>query len=201
MHQVRRPWCDQRTWQRSLPDLAVVEVQDGDAGGPGLLADLARWLAVPIIAVGPDDTELHASMLEAGADCYLTDSEVERLLAPQIESMVRRSARGSPPRRLFAGDLCVDVEAHSAFTGRSELWLSRVEFDLLQALLQRPGAVCGRAQLQAAGGAGQPLSEHALESHIWRLRRKLQQRGSQCQIKAEVGVGYRLVAPASRDRG
>jgi two-component system, OmpR family, response regulator QseB len=70
--------------------------------------------------------------------------------------------------------------------------LSAREFSLLQALMQRPGAVLSREQLEdAVYGWGQEVGSNAVEVHLHNLRRKL----GPDRIRNVRGVGYKVSAP------
>ncbi len=67
--------------------------------------------------------------------------------------------------------------------------LSAREFAILEALMQRPGAVLSREQLEeSVYGWGQEIGSNAIEVHLHHLRRKL---GADV-IKNVRGVGYRV---------
>lgn len=194
---VSELWREPRAWTRPRPDVAVIEVHDAAALHRPEVAALVQALEVPVVVVGPDSAELHAEVLAAGADTYLGQSVADRLLAPQIESLVRKQAGRPRSRRYLVGDLAVDLDARTASVGSQRLSLSVSEFELLSALARRFGSVCDRAELRNLGTYGHPLSERALENHVWRLRAKLEAAGSYCEIETQVRAGYRLLCPGS----
>ena len=72
--------------------------------------------------------------------------------------------------------------------------LTRVEFDLLVALLDNPGRVYTRAQLiDRVWGDGFAITDRTVDSHVKSLRRKLSDAGGDAGLIETVrGVGYRV---------
>ena len=86
----------------------------------------------------------------------------------------------------------LDPAAHRVTQRGKEVALSPREFALLQLLLEHPGRILSRAQLEERlYGWGEEVESNAVEVHIHGLRRKL---GAQF-ISNIRGVGYR-VSPA-----
>ncbi len=105
--------------------------------------------------------------------------------------MLRRAAgRGDPI--IQHGDLRLDPAARSVEYKGAPVTLSAHEYAVLEALLQRPGAVLSRAQLEdRLYGWDEPIGSNAVEVYIHGLRRKL---GSGA-IRTLRGVGYFIPKP------
>jgi len=87
----------------------------------------------------------------------------------------------------------LDPAAHRVTRQGAEVQLSPREFTLLQLLMERPGTILSRAQLEERlYGWGEEVESNAIEVHIHGLRRKL---GAQFILTVR-GVGYR-VRPAA----
>jgi two-component system response regulator QseB len=87
------------------------------------------------------------------------------------------------------GSLRLDPAKRSALVDGQEVALSGREFALLEALLERPGAVLSRAQLEERiYGWQEEIESNAVEVHIHALRRKL---GADL-IRTLRGVGYTM---------
>jgi DNA-binding response OmpR family regulator len=99
----------------------------------------------------------------------------------------RRAGRAAP--ELEHGPLRLDPAKRRAFLDGQEVALSAREFAVLEALLERPGAVLSRAQLEERlyGWQGE-IESNAVEVHIHALRRKL---GADL-IRTLRGVGYTI---------
>lgn len=145
--------------------------------------------ATPILFLTAKDTlDDRVEGLDAGADDYLVKPfDLDELLA-RVRALARRAAGRAEPV-LAHGRLRLDPATHSASLGGRPLQLSPREFALLQLLLEKPGAVLSRAQLEERlYGWNEPVGSNAVEVHIHHLRRKLGERA----IRNVRGVGWTL---------
>jgi DNA-binding response OmpR family regulator len=137
--------------------------------------------------------------LETGADDYLTKPFSVVEFAARVKALLRRAERlGSPSgvelRTVRHGDLHIDLDRRLAQRGDRVLDLTAREFELLAFLMQRPGRVFSRSQLlDRVWGTTHDTYEHTVNSHINRLRAKVETGVSQPQYIVTVwGVGYRF---------
>ncbi len=134
--------------------------------------------------------------LSTGADDYVTKPFSPGELMARVRAM-RRRPRATRPGPLVVrrfGDLTVDPAAREVRRGRALVELTRLEFDLLDALSERPRVVFSRRQLlERAWGAEWLGDEHLVEVHIANLRRKLgDDPHNPRYIRTVRGVGYRM---------
>lgn len=128
--------------------------------------------------------------LDAGADDYLIKPfDVDELLA-RSRAVLRR--RGGHTNSLVShGPLSVNLATHEVRFNGTALHLPAREFSLLRALLDRPGSVVSKTQLeQRMYGWGDEIESNAIDVYIHHLRKKL---GTDF-IKNVRGVGYKLVS-------
>ena len=146
---------------------------------------------VPVLIITAKDAiEDRIAGLDAGADDYVTKPFDLDELAARIRALQRRRSGRADPL-LTLGDLILDPAAHRVTLAGRALTLSQREFSLLHALVERPGTVLSRAQIEERlYGWGEEVESNAIEVHIHNLRRKL---GSDW-IRNLRGVGY-FVAP------
>ncbi len=156
-------------------DLVLLDL--GLPGGDGLAllrALRARGDATPVLIVTARDAlASRVAGLDAGADDYLVKPFELEELAARIRAVLRRHAgRGAP--RLQAGSVTLDPATHEVTVRGEPVALSAREFTLLRALMDRPGAVLSRAQLEEKlYGWNEGVGSNAVEVHLHALRRKL----------------------------
>ncbi len=166
-----------------------------DLGLPGrdgievLRAMRARKDRTPVlILTARDAVQDRVRGLDAGADDYLVKPFDLSELTARMRSLMRRSSGRAEPLIEHLG-LTVDPATREVTLRRKPVSLSAREFAVLQALLERPGAVLSRAQLEERlYGWGEEVESNAVEVYIHGLRRKL---GAEF-IRTVRGVGYRV---------
>jgi two-component system response regulator QseB len=126
--------------------------------------------------------------LDAGADDYLVKPFDLNELAARIRALLRRKS-GRPMPEIEHLGVRLDPATHQVSQDGREIGLSPREFALLQLLMERPGNILSRTQLEERlYGWGEEVESNAVEVHIHGLRRKL---GSDFIVNVR-GVGYRV---------
>jgi DNA-binding response OmpR family regulator len=156
-------------------DAVLLDLGLPQRGGMQVLAALrARGDATPVIVLTARDALADkVAGLDAGADDYLVKPfELDELLARLRAVGRRQSGRANPV--LEVADLRLDPATREVSRGGRPVLLSAREFALLQALLERPGAIVSRAQLEdRLYGWGEELESNAISVYMHQLRRKL----------------------------
>jgi DNA-binding response OmpR family regulator len=170
-----------------------------DIGLPGLDGlQLLQWLRsedrpVPVLVVSARDAVSdRVAGLNLGADDYLTKPfDLDELVA-RVHALARRGSGRAQPELQF-GRLTMRPLRREALLDNQPVTLAAREYDLLLALMENPGAVLSREQLESRlYGWQEEVASNALEVHVHHLRRKL----GAAWIKNVRGVGYKLVAAA-----
>ncbi len=174
-------------------DAVLLDLGLPHKGGIEVLRTLrGRGDATPVIVLTARDALADkVAGLDAGADDYLVKPfELDELLA-RLRAVGRRAA-GRAVTGLQVQDLRLDAATREVFRGERPVVLSAREFALLQALMERPGAILSRAQIEdRLYGWGEELESNAISVYIHQLRRKL----GDDLIHTVRGVGY-YVGPA-----
>ncbi len=171
-------------------DLLLLDLGLPKKDGLDLLRDLRlRGNAIPVLILTARDAVAdRVKGLDSGADDYLVKPFDLDELAARIRALLRRRAGRADPV-IRHGELTLNPATHEATFAGAPLGLSAREFALLEALLDRPGAILSRAQLEERiYGWGEEIESNAIEVYIHSLRRKL---GADF-IKNVRGVGYRV---------
>lgn len=154
----------------------------------------------PILMLTARSTEMDRVLgLEIGADDYLSKPFSVRELVARAKAICRRmdamvQTKPEDQQCARAGQLTVNHPEHTAMLGDTPLDLTAREFDLLWHFICHPGQVFSRGQLlDAVWGYSHDGYEHTVNSHINRLRAKLEQDPSQPDFILTVwGVGYKF---------
>lgn len=175
------------------PDVVVLDVMMPRIDGIALLPMLRRITDAPVIMLSAKgELENRVEGLAHGADDYLSKPfEISELVA-HIEAKLRRPHLDRASA-LEYDDLSLDLEKRTASRGGSSLDLSRLEFDLLAALLRRPKRVFSREELlDLVWGDERDVSEGAVERYISYVRAKVDDGFARRLIHTVRGVGYTL---------
>lgn len=179
-------------------DLIILDLVLPDGNGLDFLRALRSRSDVPVIVLTSRDEETDRVVgLEVGADDYVLKPFSPREVTARVRAVLRRSAaRAEPPEEtaLSAGTLSADPRTRKAAVGKSELALSRTEFNLLAVFLRSPGRVFERSQLlDAVWGSDVVVGDRTVDVHVKALRRKIEEAGGDPRVLETVrGVGYRL---------
>ncbi|HLN48885.1 MAG TPA: response regulator transcription factor [Steroidobacteraceae bacterium] len=169
-------------------DIVLLDLGLPGRGGLEVLRELrGRGDSTPVIIVtARDDIRNRIEGLDAGADDYIIKPFDLDEIAARMRSVLRRAAgRGDPCIR--HGGIALNPVTHTVERDGVPILLSAHEFSVLEALLQRPGAVLSRTQLEdRLYGWRDSIESNAVEVYIHALRRKL---GSD-SIRTLRGVGY-----------
>jgi two-component system phosphate regulon response regulator PhoB len=183
---------------RHCPDLLVLDLDLVAPAGEEVLRIVRRrpeTAELPVVTLGGRASaggSLRALVL--GADDHLRKPFDPRELVLRVQAVFRR-ARSLPrigPRRVMrAGPISIDVDGGRVTVDGAPVALTRAEFRLLCALVERPGQIQNRAQLlERAWGVRTPIRTRTVDMHVRRLRQKL---GAAAEwIETVRGFGYRF---------
>ncbi|MCD4487272.1 winged helix-turn-helix domain-containing protein, partial [Chromobacterium vaccinii] len=154
----------------------------------------------PVIMLTALDQDIDKLMgLRIGADDYVVKPFNPAEVVARAQAVLRRSmaaARQTEPRVLRADPFEIDLEQHEAAVlvgkQRHALSLTLTEFKLLAQLARAPRRVFTRAELLAACLPEGDTLERTVDSHISKLRKKLEERGVEGIPAGVRGVGYKL---------
>ena len=156
--------------------------------------------SVPILMLTSKSSELDRVLgLEIGADDYVTKPFSVLELIARVKAILRRAelARGSLATNngeVRAGCVNIDPSTRCAAIRGEAVELTAKEFDLLLHFATNPGRVFRRLELlDGVWGYGHEGYEHTVNSHINRLRAKIEEDPARPELIVTVwGVGYKM---------
>lgn len=151
-----------------------------------------------LVLTARDGLDDRVQGLDLGADDYLLKPYEMRELLARMRAVIRRRD-GSAHSVIGNGTVQLDLTTREVVLEGERAQLSAREFALLHALLERPGAILSREQLEnRIYGWGEEVSSNAVDVLIHGMRRKL----GPDAIRNVRGLGWRVAAPSgSADAG
>ena len=179
--------------QRRRPDLVILDVMLPGMDGMQIFRAMKEnemTRGIPVIfltARGELDDRLEG--LSLGADDYVTKPFSPKELVLRVRNVLSRANAGAAQLVVRGGPLVLDKNTLAATLNGASLDLTTAEFKLLAYLMERPGKVQDRYDLQRVlFGYADTTQSRALDTHVKRLRQKLGEYAG-C-IGTERGVGY-----------
>ena len=182
-------------------DLIVLDVMLPGMDGVEICRKLrGEEVYTPIVMLTARSSEVDRVLgLEMGADDYVTKPfSIHELLA-RVKALLRRvESFGGKEQETVGpfqlGNMTIDVDKRSVQVSDSVVQLTAKEFDLLVHFAKHPGRVYTRAQLlDSVWGYGHAGYEHTVNSHINRLRSKIEANPADpTYILTVWGVGYKF---------
>jgi two-component system, OmpR family, response regulator MprA len=185
-----------RAFQLRAPDAIVLDLQLPDIDGLEICRRIRRsGDATPILMLtARDAVNDRVEGLDVGADDYLVKPfDLAELLARLRALLRRRSVGDGDGSVLRFEDLTLNPQTREVHRGSRLIDLTKIEFDLLELLLQNPRQVLTRDQiLDLVWGYHFDSGTNSLAVYIGYLRRKLEEGGESRLIQTVRGVGYAL---------
>lgn len=181
------------------PDLVLLDVQMPKLDGWQVLSEIRHRGDTPVIMLTAMDQDIDKLMgLRFGADDYVVKPFNPAEVVARTQAVLRRSTGASGQSRVLrAPPFEIDLDHHEATVRvdghRHSLSLTLTEFRLLAHLARSPKKVCTRSELLAACLPEGDALERTVDSHISKLRKKLEDLGVEGIPAGIRGVGYRLM--------
>jgi two-component system catabolic regulation response regulator CreB len=174
--------------------LVILDIGLPDISGFDVCRELRRCSNVPIIFLTARSEEVDRIVgLELGADDYVPKPFSPREVVSRVRAILRRSRASDPKDPAPAPLFEVDREgSRIAYVG-TWLPLTRYEFLLLAALLERPGRVLSRARLmEMVWSDAEESQDRTVDAHVKTLRAKLRGVRDGDPIETHRGLGYSI---------
>ncbi|MPQ55317.1 response regulator [Duganella sp. FT27W] len=181
------------------PDLVLLDVMMPRLDGWAVLSEIRRRGHTAVIMLTAMDQDIDKlTGLRIGADDYIVKPFNAAEVVARTLAVLRRTLQGGaqPHQLLRAEGIEVDLEHYEAAVcgaaGRQVLALTITEFRLLAHMARAPKRVFTRAELLAACLPEGETLERTVDSHLSKLRKKVEGAGAAGLLESVRGVGYRL---------
>jgi len=163
------------------PDVVVLDLMLPGIDGVEVCRQLRTFTDAYVIMLTARSEEVDTLIgLSVGADDYMTKPFSPRELTARIRGLLRRprmsTHTGGDPQVRTVGDLRLDPQSRQVHVGQTPVELTRIEFDLLDALTERPNLAYTRRQLieRVWGGLGRRRApgRHSHRPHPGQARRR-----------------------------
>jgi DNA-binding response OmpR family regulator len=179
---------------RTAWDLVLLDVMLPKLDGFDVCSELRRrGVTTPVIMLTARTQEAEKILgLDSGADDYVTKPFSLRELRARIRANLRR---GGDAARVFRfGDCELDLERAQLRRAGAAVDVTAQELRLLEVFLRNRGRALTRNRLiEGAWGPGISITDRAVDTHVFNLRRKIEPNPSEPRFLVGVrGIGYRF---------
>ena len=183
-------------------DLVILDIELPVLDGFQVLRRLRQRKAkAPVLMLTARDSvhdRIHG--LDIGADDYLTKPFEMGELAARVRALIRR-AQGIAENQIQVGRLVIDVKGRCALMDNVALDLSARELAVLEALATRAGRVISKdALIHSLYSWDEDVGPNAIEIHVHRIRKKLQDANADVSIRTIRGLGYLMESVSGKTR-
>jgi two-component system KDP operon response regulator KdpE len=182
------------------PDLIVLDLGLPDMNGVEVCTEIRKWsdAAILVLSARHSDQE-KVSLLDAGADDYVTKPFSTNELKARVRALLRRSVPRSAngATTVECGDLTMDLDGRTLVKKGTLIHLTPLEWELLRVLMTHAGKTMTHRQLFSAVWTGRAYgdAQQYLRVHIANVRRKIEADAlTPRYIITEPGVGYRFAS-------
>jgi len=186
-------------FRQCKPDIALLDISLPGQDGIDVLKDIRSRGNTPVIMVTAVSDEVSKLLsLRMGADDYIVKPFNPAEVVARVRAVLRRTQPSQETTLLKVGELEIDVSAYTVHVQRddgsptTQVPLTLTEFRLLAYLARQPRRCFSRADLVDACLPESDALDRVIDSHLSKLRRKLQDAGCRRLIETVRGVGYRL---------
>lgn len=181
------------------PSLILLDIMLPEEDGLKVLKKLRSVPAlakIPVMMLSARDSEYDKVIgLDLGADDYMAKPFGMMELIARVRALMRRTELKQEEHTYTVGSLFVSPQKHLVRVGKSDIVLTRKEFELLCLLLENKDIVMTRdTLLNQIWGYSFDGENRTIDVHIRTLRQKLGEAGA--HIETVRGIGYKIGTPA-----
>ena len=177
--------------QNNHADAVILDLMLPGKDGLQLCKEIRQFSQIPILMVTARVEEIDRLLgLDIGADDYICKPFSPREVVARAKAVLRRV---SPNQDGGDPSLVMDDRRLQVTIAQQSIGLTAVEFHLLKLLASEPGRIFSREQMMRASYDDHRIvSDRTIDSHIKKLRKKLESIDASDLIYSVYGVGYKL---------
>lgn len=197
--QVEKAWDGEEALAKlhaTNPDLIILDIMLPKMDGWAVCKEIRKTSTTPIIMLTAKGEEFDRVLgLELGADDYVCKPFSPIELVARIKAVLRRSALAGQAHSKILNypGLTINYDSHWVEVDGGKVTLAPKEFELLWFLASHPGRLYSREQLlQYVWDYDYVGDPRTVDTHIKRLREKLEAGAKQRYIRTVWGLGYKF---------
>jgi two-component system alkaline phosphatase synthesis response regulator PhoP len=185
------------SFQAFPPTIIVLDLRLPKLSGRDLCKEVkteSPTLPIVVLSAASDISD-KVSLLELGADDYVTKPFSPRELLARVRAALRHTSRTSSISVVHFYNISLDLKRMEVLRDGEVVMLTAQEFKTLQFLVQNPDRVITRDELlKEVWGYQNPPSTRTVDNHILKLRQKLERDFAQpVHLRTVHGMGYKFV--------
>ncbi len=183
-------------------DLVLLDIKLPEMNGWEILTKIRQKQQTPVIMLTALDQEIDKVMaLRIGADDFVVKPFNPNEVVARVEAVLRRSQLNSNQKSIILKYKNIEINAdiHSVYVhgqnSKQMLNLTLTEYKIILLMINHPHKVYTRSELMQHCLPDSDALERTVDSHVSKLRKKLEEQGLENMLINVRGVGYRLDQP------
>ncbi|MDO7441726.1 efflux system response regulator transcription factor AdeR [Acinetobacter baumannii] len=183
-------------------DLILLDIKLPEINGWEVLSKIRQKAQTPVIMLTALDQDIDKVMaLRIGADDFVVKPFNPNEVVARVQAVLRRTHQNQQAavKNLFYKNIEINTEIHSVYINQVDkktlLNLTLTEYKILLLMINQPHRVFTRGELMNQCLPDSDALERTVDSHVSKLRKKLEEQGLEHMLINVRGVGYRLDHP------
>ncbi|RPD95903.1 DNA-binding response regulator [Candidatus Pantoea deserta] len=188
--------------EQSQPDLVLLDVMLPGMNGTDVLAEIRKnWVTPVIMITAMGDAHDKIGALRYGADDYIVKPYDPSEVMARVHAVLRRSKRFEPAKNVMSwqnlevDEINMTVKVKQYDNSSRQIDLTPTEFSLLVLLMRAKTRPLSRQHLLEECLPDSYALERVVDTHIYNLRKKLENAGMKNILINVRGIGYRFIQP------
>ena len=181
------------TFNECQPDIVLMDLHLPCYNGFYWCGEIRKVSQVPVVFLSSADDNMNIVMaMNMGADDFIAKPFDLQVLTAKLQAILRRSYGESiTVHKLEVGNISLNLDDTTATIDGDKLDLTKNEYLILKALMERPGKVVSRESImERLWGADEFVDDNTLTVNVTRIRKKIEAAGVPDFITTKRGLGY-----------